>query len=594
MAKKLIYAGGTNDLAVFEKRVKKAKECGFTHVDISRFVDRSRWENDDPKDPWLQWNMGTTSFFRVIVPDELKDFVPPETAADNLALITAKGKILEKYGLKGIFSSHDPSWLPESFFDIHPDWRGPRIDHPRRAVHKRFSACMDHPGVLKLYRDTVCRFLTLVPSIDTLTLYSNDSGSGMCWSEYLYNGKNGPSHCKNISVGKRVAKFLQEIRNGAMDAGITAEVTMSAQFSATEIDGILSELPEGTGLMDWDDWRIARGQELFVKMPIAPAYSPMLNIPHYYALADMPERTRTANKVISYIPSAFDDTHDDYLDMIHHMLSKETYNILDRNALLEKMAERQVGRAHAPDLMKAWELIDTGMASFNAPRVGNNLLWIAVVMEKWISRPLVPFPLELTEEENGYYRMHQFQAKGDATAADMMNCQDAYFIDSRAGASFLETYWSFAIIDKFNEACAILRRIAAALNDANRCEELTATVFALEVLLSLARTCIHICHFQTFMYLFPEPESVAEATYDRGDHNRQFIYEIYRAEIDNTRTLMRLLRDTPRPVLSTGARADQEDVNTLSPNIAEHLEKKIKIMMDHWQDFDRIFPRPNK
>ena len=61
-----------NDLGLFERRVRIAAECGFTHFDIGQLHDRGRWAIDDPADPWLQWNLANPSLFKILPPDELK------------------------------------------------------------------------------------------------------------------------------------------------------------------------------------------------------------------------------------------------------------------------------------------------------------------------------------------------------------------------------------------------------------------------------------------------------------------------------------------------------------------------------------------
>ena len=213
------------DLPQYEAYVREAKDAGFTHMNLSQMHDRARWcVQDDPTDPWLQWNLHNTALFKLLPPDCMKDFAPAEWVKKDLDLVVAKGKILEKYGMKGVFVTWDPSWMPECVFEAHPDWRGPRVDHPRRTKHKRFAMCMDHPEVLALYRDTVRRLLAMIPCVDTFHVLTNDSGAGMCWSSHLYNSPNGPAACRHISMGERVATFLDNIRQGCLDAGVDAQV----------------------------------------------------------------------------------------------------------------------------------------------------------------------------------------------------------------------------------------------------------------------------------------------------------------------------------------------------------------------------------
>ena len=596
MAKKVIYVPrgfDTNDLKVFEERVSKAKDAGFTHVDISMLEDRSRWAIDDPEDPWLHWNLINASFFKRIVPNELKNFVPADTVKKNMDLIVGKGKILEKYGMNGVYTSWDPTWLPESFFEIHPDWRGPRIDHPRRSVHKRFAPCMDHPGVLNLYRETVKKLIEKVPCIDTITLYSNDSGSGMCWSEYLYNNANGPMACRHISVGKRVATFLDEIRKGALDAGVDAEVTMGAQFSDTEVSAILGELKPGTGLLDWNN-TVKGDLERFSKGGSEPVWVPVSKMPSHFQVANSIRAISGAGKIIFTIKDTSKVMFDEYMEIVKGTFAKKKFSIVDRNKVLLKIAEKSVGKKYSADLFEAWELLEKGTSLFTAPRVGGNIFEIASLMERWITRPLVAFPLELSEEETSYYRKHQFQANGDEVAADMFNCQAAYFLDSEGSARFLDTLWEIAIM-YLEKAAVILQKIADSIDDKSMKEELIGNIYSIKITNCFAINAINVAFFQAYMDDYTEPEEgVLEIFIDKGNRVREYVYNIYRSEIDNTMKLIELIKEASKGNLLVGEREDQEDIFTFSPKIADQLQKKIDIMMYHWQDLDRIFPRPNR
>jgi hypothetical protein len=56
--------------------------------------------------------------------------------------------------------------------------------------------------------------------------------------------------------------------------------------------------------------------------------------------------------------------------------------------------------------------------------MGLGLIMYARGAQRWINRPFVLFPEELTEEERSYYRRFQFQALDEAHANDLLDMQN--------------------------------------------------------------------------------------------------------------------------------------------------------------------------
>jgi len=130
------------------------------------------------------------TIFKVAVPPELQAFLPADYARRNLEIIRQRGAVLRELGLKAAFSGKEPAYLPEAVFRAHPDWRGPRCEHPRRSRHAYYSLCIDRPEVLAMYRKAVAEICRVAP-VELFTFLTNDSGSGICWSVSLYPGRMG-------------------------------------------------------------------------------------------------------------------------------------------------------------------------------------------------------------------------------------------------------------------------------------------------------------------------------------------------------------------------------------------------------------------
>ena len=247
---KVIFTCPTNSTEEFRRLAMQAAELGATHVSISD-LPKSRWQWDlDLNDPYPNWGMLVTSIFKVVVPEELKSFLPADYAKKNLQIVKERCAILKELGLKAAFFGKEPSWLPETVYQAHPDWRGPRCEHPRRARHTYYAPCIDQPEVLAMYRKAVAELCRQAP-IEVFSLLTNDSGGGICWSVSLYPGQNGPSLCEKRSYADRVVGFMSTIQDGAKDAGLTAEVSMNygaGMISAAEVSSVITSLRPGQAI----------------------------------------------------------------------------------------------------------------------------------------------------------------------------------------------------------------------------------------------------------------------------------------------------------------------------------------------------------
>ena len=176
---KILFNCPTNNLEEFRLLARRAAEAGATHVFITD-LHKSRWQWDmNRADPYPNWGMNVDTLFKIIVPEPLKPYIPEEFAAKNLELLTQRAEILKEFGLKAAFKGCEPGWLVPQVFEDHPDWRGARFEHPRRAKRPYFSPCIDHPEILDMYRQTMEKLCRIIP-IEYFQLLTNDSGGGIC------------------------------------------------------------------------------------------------------------------------------------------------------------------------------------------------------------------------------------------------------------------------------------------------------------------------------------------------------------------------------------------------------------------------------
>ena len=74
------------------------------------------------------------------------------------------------------------------------------------------------------------------------------------------------------------------------------------------------------------------------------------------------------------------------------------------------------------------------------------------------------------------------------------------------------------------------------------------------------------------------------------DQRALVLRKIAREEVDNIGELLALLRAAPGPVLEHARQPAEQSVFMLSPDVLADLERKLAVMMDHWQEYETLFP----
>jgi hypothetical protein len=82
------------------------------------------------------------------------------------------------------------------------------------------------------------------------------------------------------------------------------------------------------------------------------------------------------------------------------------------------------------------------------------------------------------------------------------------------------------------------------------------------------------------------------------DYDENILYDqrgiqlrkIAREELDNTQELIEIIESQPEPVVIHAHNADEESVFMLGPDLRGDLRRKMNIMLDHWQEYETLFP----
>jgi hypothetical protein len=583
---KVIFTCPANSMEEFRQLARQAAELGATHVAISD-LPKSRWQWElDLNDPYPNWGMLVTSIFKVVVPEELKPFIPADYAKKNLQIVKERCAILKALGLKAAFFGKEPAWLPEAAYQAHPDWRGPRCEHPRRARHTYYAPCIDQPEVLAMYRKAVAELCRQAP-IEVFSLLTNDSGGGICWSVSLYPGQNGPSWCEKRSYADRVIGFMSTIQDGARDAGLQAEVSMnygSGLISQAEVASVIPLLKPGQAL----NFK-TRDESVPTRFIGYNFYDngvgPVLGIPHVFRVAEQLQDAwgdQTTNRTFM-----IDEPNvPEYFELVRQFRSNPTTTMIGRMQNILRTAEHFAGPENAHHVMQAWDKISRA-AEIVRWLSGDPVMLVGTVNQRWINRPLVPFPMELIPEEKDYYRKYLFQANSEEEAADLMNLQGFEVINGFSGTMITGT--------QFTQAIALLQ---SAIDDIGKVTKSPDDQWA--VLQKRVRTLI--CFYRNALYTSQYQDILDRSDYSKppaeqniypmeGDQKLREIQIVTRHDIDNTNELIRLLETSRVPLVQTASTKEEEDIFTLGPDLIDQLKKKVAITLKHQLEVHRLYHR---
>ncbi len=593
---KIIFSGTTTDMADFEKFVKRAKASGATHIDITGLpIPFSFWQFDTPGDPYPAWPCMVFSLFKVATPEVLKPYIPQDFAVKVITLLKDRCKILRKHGMKAYISAGEPHLLPEKVFTDHPLWRGPRVDQPTRSRVARFAPTIDNPEVLALYRESIGLLLRHCPEIDIVTLLTNDSGGGLDWSGGLYSGRFGNTLYQHRKMDERLHDFFAAIQSGAKDAGVFIEIDMfltrepdPAKVARSLTKGMAIENVEGPNATPF---RASTGKLWMY----GSDFYPVVGLPYAASFLDELEQASKSAAPRLYVGILDNFNRELYCSIFDKFWESPTHDEISRLEFLKQIAANHVGPENAPSLLSLWLAIDNAEKLLQIFDSGGSLFSLGTVHQRWITRPLVPFPAELKPEEKDYYRKFQFQARSEAHADNLIDLQGNRRLTSVAGRVNLCIEILNRVRKNVTQAQQLLAEILKKSVNQNT-EDYHTFAIRLQAVQCLITNAENMIDYQAqldrIQRLGIKPEETPSID-TPSSWDRQRIFETARQEIDNTAVIMNLLTSAREPILDLAPVKEEEHIIRLGPDIIDQLQKKLNIMNAHWMDYDRIFTRPN-
>ncbi len=579
-----IFNFTATDLKDFEQKAILAKQAGATHVMLGQ-LPRAWWMWErDFSDPYPNWCMGHAQIFKMVCPDELKPYFDQSFIDECFQYVKERCDVLKKLGLEPGIRSNEPYWLPEEVFRDHPTWRGARCDHPRRATKPYYSPCVDNPEVLAMYRKAIAK-LCAQTGLSYFAFTSNDCGGGLCWSNGTYPGPNGPEACRNRPMSERICGFMDAFTQGAKDAGIDAVVHFNANIGFKE-----EEIGVNEAWHSAKENQIFNGRDMTGQRPITMAGQMggyVRGVPDLIAVAR--SLARVGVTPINQINLPNTDFGEAWLYAAKY-LDNPPASMPAMLAAVRDVCVDLVGEQKADALADAFYLIHEGELHFSHDGLG--LIMYGCIHQRWINRPFVLFPEELTDEERSYYRRFQFQALDEAHANDLVDMQNIECVRGFS-AAFLLGETAKKAIASFDGAIAKLRDVAELGGDI--AQKANLLIRRLQVYQCLMTTCAHAAKFQNLIertdYEWTPPLDSRWPT--RNDPRMEEFQNLTRAEVDNAYRLASLLDGGYAELILDVTDEAHEDIFHFGPNLVAQIRKKAEIMLDHQLDSNRVYERHN-
>ena len=595
-SKVFIINAPINNLDEFRKLAKQAsrlKPYGRVQINISTLADKAFHEIPSKGSPWHEYASNNPSPFKFFPDPKLAPFIPVEFVKKNRQLLLDKAKILRELGLEAAFFGYEPNFLPAAFFEAYPQMLGPRVDHPRRSTDKAFAPCTNVKETQDMYAGMMTELLKNVPEISTFFFKTNDAGAGICWAYWLYTGPNGPTKCKNISMGERVRTLLNTYQEGASKAGKTLSVYIdeaSSNFSDEEKEDIQKHLPPNCYYESTDSHKIINiGSLVSAYYPVKGLIDPVSFIRSAKSITDPSVKSVFINFRASY-DRGYEhlDATEMVLEMLEYVL-KEKFpeGSLANQEELRKLSELWGGKNSADKLYNAFVALDEALSYKNAviPRV-NTLYW--GVTTRHITRPLLIAPDRLSEQEEAYFLPYVFNISKEEARRDYTDVHGLHHV---VQPGVVQNY--------VNRLGNVYRLLQSVDTSAPKKEFISKMATSVSIVMSIMRSCGNFAEAQAIRdrnqskLSGPVHLPGKDPTFT-GDPDFIRFTEVARDELDNTQELIEILDNGGMEMLTYAKDPKYEDRFVLGPDLIKQLKKKRKIMLDHWTDIQDYLTSPFK
>jgi hypothetical protein len=599
---RLVVNYAASDLGEFARVAEAASALSDRYavrLVVSHLAARNDRPRTDPGDPYLQYSSSFPDLFGFFLPKAIDRYVDGSTVEANTRLAEEKLAVLREHGILGAFLGREPVHEPESLYRRFPQWRGPRIDHPQRSRNPLFAPCLHQPEVQALYREAAQGLAERLPGIDTFYWWTNDSGSGFCWYPYLYPGENGPDACRALGPVPAMAAFHSAILDGSRLGGVTDP--MSIMTSTRVWDH--SRMPAGSHVYPSEAGGrkvLSIRAELSLTYPVRYLWDPLERLEQIEAIGESDPVA-----IIWWLSDVYHRTSADSSSTVRQIALWDvaTHHRADGDrssggrTLLAEFAAAHFGQQASGDVVDGW----MGMHEAFAIQRDNPVpRWITpylptygAVSHRWLTRPMVAFPAELSPDEEADFLPYIFAIGDDARRNDLLDLHGS----SAAGVADPHDIHR----QHFTRIAAALERAGGSFDRASQKavgpaqSELATTARAAMLLAGIWRSCENWIEFavlrgQGVARPLDDGVPLTAAEQTRAEAFRGLITGVMRDELDNMLSFQALLGTDPETVVARGTVPEHEDTFTLAPNLAAQLTTRRATMLAHWQDAARLVP----
>jgi hypothetical protein len=588
--------------AEFERVAARAaplKKHGRVEIMVASLAEPTRADMPPGGSPWHEYAACLPTWQKFFPHEQMQPFLDMKHVARNRALLADCVKITRSHGYTAGFVHQTPYFLPEAFFQKYPHLRGPRVDHPRRSRREAFALCVDHPESLQMYADMSAQMARDIPDLTYLRLVANDAGSGLCWSDWLYPGPNGPRRCKHIPTAQRVVNYAHAIRSG-FGNDKPLDITCVGNFSELELRDMATHQSEhlhfphpSAGLAN--SIRITS----LVEYPVRGMFDPVAILKSLQRLRD-PAVTRIHFGFVipDHRGQELGAIQDIIIGFVDSFLAAPAYGSLDQLKFLREACARWVGENKKDDLLEALLAMHEAFILKRAVAAVFTSHFVGTTMRA-INRPLVIMPELLTPEEEAYFLPYVFNPNINEARSDYLDWHGGKLRGGELSVEFVNKNPRVASVDRFSNSLNSIAQTLATMGGTPAGDLFVRMAASLRM---------HACSIRSVNNLFTmgtlrdrnldklsAPPHIPPKLGDwTGDPDLQLMNATMRDELDNTAELITLIENGGADQLLLADKPEDEDTFLFGPNFLDTLKQKQQIMMRHWTDAQSHMSTPHK
>lgn len=610
-----------------EDYFRQLARCGFTHAEINGLAFDDPIEAGPPGEVYSRFYTYCPSLDQFVTSALNRGFIDGNYIEANMSRLRTNAENAERYGLRCGLVSFEPRSVPDALLDKYPTLRGARVDHPLRSFKPRYNLSVAHPIVREHYAEMIASIVRAVPTIDYLSIWSNDSGAGFEYTHSLYVGRNGGGYIirewKNHDEIARTAaesmiEFLRLLRDAGRSINPAFRVLLRLEPFWAEHEHLWRRLEEGIDVevssLLMKGWSLAYHHPRYSEVPEVHGTA----LFNRFDAKEKPLIEELASKRVAtdvYITPQVLWNHEPLIGipfpkLVHEKLSDlcavgvdhvctlggiapEEFAPFDINRelvrrfqlggagdldefLFEKAIE-WIGDDDAASLRDWWQRADDVVRAFPVP------VWIYSGWGVWyrlLVRPLVPDIDAIEEAERDYYERHLLAPPHNRTRIDLR-----YDV----GFELITPHHAKWAIEKFDTELfprldALLADIDAFIKRKGECPPCARDLFdRLTALRLWYRNQRNVTAWIAFVHGWLAAESDTERSACRAS-----LREMMLDEIENTGALHSLwTKASTHWMIYAG---EYESTFIYNKNFGELLGKKIELMRRHLDDEPRIDP----